>query len=93
MYKRQWHRYASLAVSSADIGCVVNLERMALAIDWEGMTLSGPLRTSCFAVFKHPPRILVMTFVKWLVKLGRPAFVSGMARMSLRYSVRLNPPL
>ena len=48
-----WQRCANFAESSADIGSVLNLESMVLAVDWEGMTLSGPLRRSCLAVFKH----------------------------------------
>jgi hypothetical protein len=79
-----WQRCVSLAVSSADVGSVVNLERMAVAVASDGMTLSGPRRRSCLAVLRHPPRIFVMHLVKWLVRLGGPAMGSVMARTSFR---------
>ena len=63
LWRAEWQRNASLAVSSADIGCVVNLDKMASAVVGDGMTPSGPLRSSCLAVLRQPPRILVMTLV------------------------------
>ena len=66
-----------MAVSSADIGCVVNLDKMASAVVGDGMTPSGPRRSNCLAVLRHPPSIFCDNFGVVIGEVGWPSACVG----------------